>query len=367
MSDKLKLPSLWIKGFRCFGSLKIERLGRVNLIVGKNNSGKSSLLEALRLYASEAHPLVLLEILESRNEMAEPPEEVLLRKVDEPIRVPAVLHLFHGYPQAFGELAPIEVGPIEADRIPSLVIAATEQTAEHGHRRQNSLQSRGPALRIDFGGRERILPLEELVELLNRRRFYYDSEAVFRLPCVSLGRAGTDRFNKVARLWDRVALTEKESLVEEGLRILSPEIERVSFVGEEKLTGRIPVARTARSPKPVPLGNLGGGVNRVFELMLSTVNAEGGLLLVDEFEDDLHYSVQPQIWQKVFHLAENLNIQVFATTHSWDCVKAFQDAAASQQQEPVLIRLTRLDDDVVADIFEQREITIATQNEIEIR
>jgi len=51
MPGDLILNSLEIQRFRCFRELRIERLGRVNLIVGKNNVGKSTILEALRLYA----------------------------------------------------------------------------------------------------------------------------------------------------------------------------------------------------------------------------------------------------------------------------------------------------------------------------
>src|SRR5437588_761087 len=65
---KLLLDSLEVRGFRGFRDLRIERLGRVNLIVGKNGIGKSSLLEALRLYADRGFPGVLEELLEARDE-----------------------------------------------------------------------------------------------------------------------------------------------------------------------------------------------------------------------------------------------------------------------------------------------------------
>jgi AAA15 family ATPase/GTPase len=64
----LILNSLEIRNFRCFKHLQIERLGRVNLIVGKNNVGKSTLLEALRLYAYKGSPNLIWKILQSRDE-----------------------------------------------------------------------------------------------------------------------------------------------------------------------------------------------------------------------------------------------------------------------------------------------------------
>lgn len=68
MSDQF-LNSLEIKNFRLFKHLKIERLGRVNLIVGKNGVGKTALLEAIKIYAYRAFPTVIGDMLQSRNEV----------------------------------------------------------------------------------------------------------------------------------------------------------------------------------------------------------------------------------------------------------------------------------------------------------
>jgi AAA15 family ATPase/GTPase len=68
---------------------------------------------------------------------------------------------------------------------------------------------------------------------------------------------------------------------------------------------------------------MGDGINRILYIVLSMVNAQNGYLLIDEFENGLHYSVQKKIWSIIFSLAERLNVQVFVTTHSSDCIKAF--------------------------------------------
>ena len=69
----LILNSLEIRNFRAFHDLKIEHLGRVNLLVGKNNVGKTSLLEALQLYASRAStPTFIWEIMRTRHEVKQP-------------------------------------------------------------------------------------------------------------------------------------------------------------------------------------------------------------------------------------------------------------------------------------------------------
>lgn len=68
--------------------------------------------------------------------------------------------------------------------------------------------------------------------------------------------------------------------------------------------------------EPLPLKSMGDGITRLFHIIVALVNARNGILLIDEFENGLHWSVQPKVWDIVFQLSEKLNVQVFATTHS---------------------------------------------------
>ncbi|EDN65240.1 conserved hypothetical protein [Beggiatoa sp. PS] len=62
-------------------------------------------------------------------------------------------------------------------------------------------------------------------------------------------------------------------------------------------------------------------------------------MLIDEFENGLHYTVQPKVWELIFQLAKELNIQVFATTHSQDCVESFHAVWETQENEGTFYRL----------------------------
>jgi AAA15 family ATPase/GTPase len=61
------LQSFKVSNFRVFRDLKVERLGHVNLIVGRNNAGKSTFLEAVELYASNASPTILLDLVDTQS------------------------------------------------------------------------------------------------------------------------------------------------------------------------------------------------------------------------------------------------------------------------------------------------------------
>ena len=103
--SKLHFPNLTIKGFRGIKELTIPQLGRVNLITGKNNTGKSTVLEALRLILHDAEPWVILETLEYRE------EDIATRKEVETLGDLEVLSyisvLFHGFPQKAKDFSPI--------------------------------------------------------------------------------------------------------------------------------------------------------------------------------------------------------------------------------------------------------------------
>src|SRR5438876_11683118 len=100
---KLRLPSLEIHNFRAFDHLQIEALGRVNLITGQNNVGKTSVLEAVYLYARRGAGLALYELLCSRDEFAgdsggEIPDESWRASSERDLAVYplTIRHLFHG-------------------------------------------------------------------------------------------------------------------------------------------------------------------------------------------------------------------------------------------------------------------------------
>jgi len=94
------------------------------------------------------------------------------------------------------------------------------------------------------------------------------------------------------------------------------------------------------------------------------------MFLIDEIENGIHYTVLPDLWRFLFRMARLHNVQVFATTHSWDCVEAFQKAAAEDKEtEGMLIRLEKRkdrDEHKVVTYCEE-ELASATRFQTEVR
>jgi AAA15 family ATPase/GTPase len=107
----------------------------------------------------------------------------------------------------------------------------------------------------------------------------------------------------------------------------------------------------------------------VLTIILGLVNCDNGYLLLDEFENGLHHTVQEQLWKVIFELAERLNIQVFATTHSNDCIAAFEKVlnSTSNNYSGKLIRLENRNGEIVQIEFSLEELKIAQNLDIETR
>jgi predicted ATPase len=98
------------------------------------------------------------------------------------------------------------------------------------------------------------------------------------------------------------------------------------------------------------------------------MQARDGVVLLDEIENGVHYSVQELMWKLIMDQSSKLNVQVFATTHSWDCVKGFQAAAGASPATPArLFRLEQNGGRIRGIAFTSEEVGIATAENIEIR
>jgi hypothetical protein len=371
----LLLDSLGIQGFRAFRHLRIPRLGRVNLIVGRNNTGKSSVLEALRLYAADGLPSVLTSLLGQRGEFSSAASGDAGE--GSPHQQLALEHLFHGRKPLLETTTPIVVGPLNHGG-PSLhvrvgwLIQVDDETFGPQFAPADELLNVDPVtsplvpgLIVRLGEAvQHLLPLRDLTDQASR----YLRLRKPRVSCIEVSPCGLEG-RSVGRLWGRIVLTDLETDVVAALRIIAPEVERISVVGGDQ-GGRegTALARVRGLAQPIPLSSMGDGMVRLFNLTLALLNAEDGFLLADEIESGIHYSAQADMWRLVFRVAQRLNVQVFATTHSLDCVTAFQQAAAENtDEEGILIRLQERKGEIEAVLFDEEKLGFAAQEQIEVR
>ena len=373
---RLPYPDLTIRGFRGIQDMHISQLGRMTLLTGANNTGKSTVLEAVRLHAERAAPQTIRAILSNHEEVPDGPSQEpddYSTKRPEPIYA-----MFHGFPADHNETGTIEIatGTHQPDKLTINTAWVSLLQTQQGmwQYRETKADAEAdyntePALAIQTPKGRQAHKFQDILDTpLASLRSHRSQEKDPPIPCVTVQSHAGERTDNLSHLWDKVVLTDDEAHVVQALRLIEPKIAAVNMIADNGTSHRrTAVARVGDLAQPVHLRSFGDGMNRLFAITLSLVNAKGGVLLIDEFEHGLHHSIQTGIWRTIAELAQELEVQVLATTHSRDTIESFQKAAAESSGEHILARLTRHYNTVTPRVFSQRELAIATPNIFELR
>jgi len=376
------IHDLVIEKYRLFKHFEIAALARVNLIVGPNNSGKSSLLEAVHLLTSNDVRSSLIYLLGERGEYVSERFDPRLERGGRGGY--QISYVFHERSPQFGQT--ISISSAHKQRT-SLKIALLEKKDDHipdpnqlplftdeDDAKEVEGSARAGHLvfeysRFDAESNRVSMPLDE-EGLVNARSYPRTYARKTSLPSGASKLITTNYlgYDELAMLWDKITLTPKEDRVVEALQILEPKVNRISFTSSQTSNSGISL-RLDGQAEPVPLGSMGDGMRRILAIIASLVSVGQGTLLVDEIDTGLYYAVLKDMWRLILETASKQQAQVFATTHSWDCVKAFQQAI-SEFEDPEtgrLIRLDKTDDQIKAVPYLADELSIAIEQDIEVR
>ncbi len=373
------LSSLELVNYRRFKQYQLTGLKRVNLLVGGNNSGKTAILEAVHLLASDGDLGVLARIARERGEMnyAEANAEEARRLV-----FPDISHFFHGHEFEAGSSFALRSTPgdrgiefsIKNVAAPQVSVSAKDfggvlapfvlNLAIRGKR--NGPDPVDSPLPVSVISEEGALPLGLPLPPARRAKRQNDEAPVQFVSTDSLERS------TLGKLWDEVVIEGREKDVEDAMRIVEPTLSSVAFLSWD------PTKRYERTvdifvgfdgtQRRYPLGSHGEGMRRMLGLALALANSRNGTLLIDEIDTGLHYSIMGDTWLLVAEAAERYNIQVFATTHSFDCIRGLNwlcllhpelgKEVSLQKIEPTLEQAVALD---------ARNIRIAVAQDMEVR
>jgi AAA15 family ATPase/GTPase len=391
----VKLPSLHVRNFRMLEDFTLEKLGRVNLLVGGNNSGKSTVLEAVRVYAGNAHPDLLSEIAASHDELGLPKtpsddntiasdaiipfqffftgrslEKSAEITIGECNSIESTLKLDYGYIIRGQEVITDDVGESSTK-----ITKRFERIDEYSP--EDEQFDAEPVLRVQKYKYTSLIPLTESAFRTSRR--YVEEIKKYSYSYVPTQFLSMD---EIAADWDKIVLTEYESEIISALNFIDPSVEKIAFVKNEyslrsiyrtDRRERIIKVKTKDSKALISINSMGDGMMRVLQIAVKIHAARGGFLLIDEFENGLHYSIQEKVWEMVFALAEELDIQVFATTHSWDCIESFAAVSARKEEgEGMLSSLGKSarnsdKNKVVAVSYDKHAMQTITRENIEVR
>lgn len=367
------ITELSIHGYRCFPQFSMSDIGRVNLLVGKNNSGKTALLEAIELISSGDDPWRRLIMPLHRRGEGFPEDDSRQQRSEYDIN-----HFFHGHRADIGSMFKIEGSGsgTPLDLRAEIVSLTREELPLEGLHEDDigeSFGSAGAALQLSSG----VWTEKQDIPLTSRGGV----NLRLRPPQIIRDEGGglttfvaPDSLSAyvISKYWNSIALTVDEALVIRALRILDKDIQRIAFSATERPryfnpAGRGGVRVKLRGAKlPVPLGSLGDGMWRMLCIVICLIRAKGSILLIDEIDTGLHYSVMEEMWDMVLSAAARFNVQVFATTHSSDCVASL--ANVCQRVQPETVSVQRIEaEKPMAVAYSEEEIWTAARHGIEMR
>ena len=339
------LTSLHIKNFRGFHDLKVGPLARVNLIAGKNNVGKTGVLEALYLLFSNAEQ-------------------------------------FQSFPSAFRNSQEKVVGnPDKQEQKDNFAsfwkwLPYKSQDKEIGQTDIKASISEDDAFIVTLDEQYVIPPLDNLVfhyqkqnseERVARSAIPFSTHAETPKNWLRLGICSTRHYPppEDADLFNSLNIKKKEKKLLEYLQVIEPRLEDLKYlkVGSEPL-----VYADVGLSELIPITQLGQGFARVFRFFSEMLIEDAKIILIDEIENGIHQSVLPEIWKGLAGIAREENLQIFATTHSWECIQAaHQVFGASGHYNFALHRLQRVKGKIQAVTHDQEMIEVAAETELEIR
>ena len=363
------LETLRLYRFRGFEAYELTDLTRVNLLVGKNNCGKTSILEGIHLLVTGGNPLVLRQSANRRGEVSE--------TGNAPGREwgPDISHFFFGHrlepdigfrissDDGYGHVSvTVHSAPLEEQYQSSLFDDNMDQPLPFVLKIKGNASKNLPPIPVTENGS--LLNLRQLRFLIRR------SEGLTAPPVQFVTPDSLDPVPMRA-IWDTVLTEGRESEVINAMKILENDLDSIHFLTSDaswRRYGRAGVLLGFQGGgRRVPLGSYGDGMRRLLALSLSLIRTANGFLLVDEVDTGLHWTVMEDMWRLVVDSARQSSVQVFATTHSYDCVRGLASLVESRPDFAADVSIQKVGSLDGAVGLDAEQIRVAIDHDIEVR
>lgn len=280
------ISNISIKNYKCFENLQIEGIERVNLIGGKNNVGKTAFLEAVKLLVSS----------NETSDLAVNLYKLLKRRQNNNI----------------------DIDFIRNDET-KVQISTANQNCEIGLLVQDDLLSE-EMFSFSINGNEKSLSIDKLLKI---DRHLNDNNINF------IG-STTIKEQDIAILYGALVDLDREDFLNDSLRKFD---ENILSIKQRATKNNVILKLKLKDRKtPVLLSSLGDGINRYITILCGIWASKDGCLLIDEVENGIHYTNYKKLWQIIFQASADANCQVFITSHSKECIEAFNDVQFEQEQ-----------------------------------
>lgn len=350
-----------IENFRGISSLEIKDPRQFNLFVGQNNSGKTSILEAIFLLTGPANPRLPVVINSFRNfhYITEYTWSLFFYKLDFNSRLTLKGELIKPKESRSLTIKPLkETSMLEATDKGGSIVAKDNHTVqidkiiglslEASIKKENSKKPDTFSSLIKAIGQKLDTKLTEDYTESRKGVFIHSNYT----------------FESNARRFNDILIKKQEKSIIDILQKLEPEIKDLALGFENILYCDIGLE------KILPMNLIGEGINRLLSIILAIYDASNGVVLIDESENGFHYSTLELLWTAIFESARQFNVQIFATTHSFENIKAYSNAYekfSAQEDNMRLYRMEKEDDRMQLVEFNHQLLKSSLESGWEIR
>jgi len=346
-----------IENFRGIERLEVSGLGRVNLIIGRNNAGKTAMMEAIWTAGYAEDAVRALAILQEVRTPDMPIEDFdgfwrpIFRSSDAE----------QGFLVELRQMKP-EQAPGEGIRVfvrkgrRSPPVLSTDLVGGHsrsgGWTLECTVERDGKTYERGVTGSPRGVEFPE-EEYPNSPATWFD--------------AGPVNYPALIRNLSLLKQQGRDSLVRDLLQVIDEQVEGLEILSPTGGQAAIFV-RLKGEPMLLPGRMMGEGIQRCLEIAAGVASKESVLLGIDEIENGLHHSTLEPIWKWLATVSANQNMQIFATTHSEECVQAACRAFSAQNDDGLrVIRLDRREHETAATVYDRNLVAAAERMGVEIR
>lgn len=360
--------SLTFHNLRCFKDFTLENITPLTLLSGRNNVGKTTVLEGIYLSFGFYQAEILLQINNA------------IRGMEFSTITPQ--RLFPGqkasdiWKSFFTDMDMSQQLTIamhdSTGKVRRLTLGKDTEVSFAAHVEHNGLQ---PVLVPDQGSDSLRFFYEDGIVPDVWGRYYFtqngltvqfDTPSSRIFPWVSYTGPGIRASQQwVAEYLGRVEQEGKKEQLVAALQLLYEEIEDIFIVPQQ---GVNTIVARLHTKKPLPLRALGDGINKLLTYLSLMIAYPGGIFLFDEIENGFHYSFYPKLWELIAKVAQETENQVFATTHSYECIEASLEGVSKVDRDLLTyVRLGKEDIGIVPYAFVGEDLAYALEHDMEIR
>lgn len=353
-----------INNFRGIKHLFLPNLKQVNLLVGKNNCGKSSVLDALFLLSGFSNPLLILRINQFRDYDSFTQEDISLNFYN----MASENHILIQGQKQDGTVRTLEIAPIISES--SRIVLSGEQISTQALSNQEANITTGLSMNFSYtltngdtisdrsailidpkekGGNVRIETSKQYKETLSG--VYINSKFAFSIAVENL---------------TRIIEAKQEPVIVEILQHVEPKIKSIHVL-------KSGVSVDIGLNRLVPINMLGDGIRKLLAIITSLYGCKEGIIFIDEIDNGMHFSSLASLWKAILKTARMLDVQVFATTHNIESLQALNKILSEiddkeMQDEIMCYSLRHLPtDEMKAYEYPYEKFQYVINQEIEIR